>query len=125
MKHFTAATIAVALSVALVGCGSGNKSDNKTPTSTSTSTSTSTTTTTTSATRGAHANKTIADYIVENKITETYPPRRSRSHHRFASAPGLADRTEQPHVLRRHRSNAARGSHQSAHDRGDRLEAHR
>ncbi|GBG40688.1 envelope biogenesis lipoprotein LpqN [Mycobacterium montefiorense] len=71
MKHFTAATIVVALSLAVVGCGSGGKSETKTSTSTSTSTSTTTTTTTTSATPGAHANKSIADYVVENKITET------------------------------------------------------
>ncbi len=64
MKYFTAATVTVALGLALVGCGS-NK------TSPSTSTSTSTTTSTTSATPGAQAHKTIADYVTENHITET------------------------------------------------------
>jgi hypothetical protein len=72
MKPSSAATVAVALSLALVGCGSGSKSDTtNSSTTTSTSTSTSTLTTTTSTTAGAHANKSIADYIVENKITET------------------------------------------------------
>src|SRR6201993_1620069 len=70
MKHLTAATITVALSLALVGCGSSNKTSPSTSTSTSISTST-TTTAATSATPGAQANKTIADYIVENHITET------------------------------------------------------
>src|ERR1700740_473948 len=69
MKHLTAATITVALSLALVGCGSSNKTSPST--STPTSISTATTTTATSATPGAQANKTIADYIVENHITET------------------------------------------------------
>ena len=50
MKYLTAATAAVALSLAFVGCGSDNKSDNNT-TSTSTSTP------------GARPNKTVADYI--------------------------------------------------------------
>lgn len=71
MKQLTGAAVAVALSLALVGCGSGGKSDSKTSTSTSTSTSSSTTTETTSATSSAHANKSIADYIVENRINET------------------------------------------------------
>lgn len=70
MKVFTAATATLALSLALVGCGSGNKSDTKTSTSTSTSTTTLTSTTTSTA-PGAQAHKTIADYVVENKITET------------------------------------------------------
>src|ERR1700757_4903232 len=70
MKHLTAATITVALSLALVGCGSSNKTSPSTSTSTSISTST-TTTAATSATPGAQANKTIADYITENHITET------------------------------------------------------
>ena len=67
MKHLTAATITVALSLALVACGSSNK----TSPSTSTSTSTSTTTSATSATPGAQASKTIADYVRDNHITET------------------------------------------------------
>jgi hypothetical protein len=71
MKHLTAATVTVALGLALVGCGSGNKTSTSTSTSISTSTSTSTTTSTTSATPGAQANKTIADYITDNHITET------------------------------------------------------
>jgi Probable lipoprotein LpqN len=65
MKQLTAATITVALSVALVACGSSNKS------STSTSTSTSTTTSTTSATPSAQGGPTIADYVRDNHITET------------------------------------------------------
>src|SRR6516165_1436192 len=69
MKHFTAATIAVALGLALVGCGSSNKTS--TSTSTSTSPSTSTTTSTTSATPGAHASPTIDDYLRDSHITET------------------------------------------------------
>ena len=50
--------------------GSDKKSDDH-KTSTSTSTSTSTTAGTTSATPAAQANKTVADYITENHITET------------------------------------------------------
>jgi hypothetical protein len=68
MKYFTAAIATTALSLALVGCGSDNKSST---TSTSTSTSTSATSSATSAAPGAQAHKTIADYITENKITET------------------------------------------------------
>jgi Probable lipoprotein LpqN len=73
MKHWTAATIAVALGLALVGCGSSNKTSPSTSTSASTSTSTSTSTKTsaTSATPGAKAGPTIADYISDNHITET------------------------------------------------------
>ena len=71
MKHFTAATITVALGLALVGCGSSNKTSPSTSTSTSTSTSVSTTTSTTSATPGAQAGPTIADYVRDNHITET------------------------------------------------------
>src|SRR6201997_4359809 len=72
MKHLTAATITVALGLALVGCGSSNKtSPSSTSTSTPTSASPSTKTSATSATPGAQANKTIADYITENHITET------------------------------------------------------
>ncbi len=74
MKYLTAATATVALSLALVGCDSDKKSDDHTTsTSTSTSTSASTTTTSpaTSPTPGAQQNKTIADYITENHITET------------------------------------------------------
>ena len=73
MKYVSAATVTVALSLALVGCGSDNKSDDhKTSTSSSTSTSTSTTTTSSAtATPGAQANKTVADYISANHITET------------------------------------------------------
>jgi hypothetical protein len=71
IKHWTAATIAVTLTLALAGCGSDKKSDDsKTSTSSSSSTST-TTTTTTSAAPNAHAHKTIANYIIENKIIET------------------------------------------------------
>jgi Probable lipoprotein LpqN len=74
MKYFTAAIATGALGLALVGCGSDNKSST---TSTSTSTSTSATSASgatssaASAAPGAQAHKTIADYITENKITET------------------------------------------------------
>jgi hypothetical protein len=71
MRYFTAVIAAAALGLALVGCGSDNKSST---TSASTSTSTSTSAATSSATSaapGAQAHKTIADYITENKITET------------------------------------------------------
>src|SRR5258705_4897771 len=68
MKVFAAAIATVALSVALVGCGSDDKSGTKTTTSTSTSTSTSTAT---SSPPGAQPHKTIADYVIDNKITET------------------------------------------------------
>jgi Probable lipoprotein LpqN len=72
MKYLTAATATVAVSLALVGCGSEKKSDDqKTSTSTSASTSTTTTSPATSATPGAQPNKTVADYITENHITET------------------------------------------------------
>ncbi len=74
MKYFTAAIATGALGLALVGCGSDNKSST-TSTSTSTTTSTSATSgatsSATSAAPGAQAHKTIADYITENKITET------------------------------------------------------
>jgi Probable lipoprotein LpqN len=71
MKVLTAAIATVALTVALAGCGD-KKTETKTSTSTTTSTSTSTSTsTTTSTTPGAQAHKTIADYVTENKITET------------------------------------------------------
>jgi Probable lipoprotein LpqN len=63
MRHSTAATTIVTLSLALVGCGSDNKA--------STSTSTSRTTAATSATPGAQARKTIADYTTENHIAQT------------------------------------------------------
>jgi Probable lipoprotein LpqN len=70
MKHLTAAIATVALSLALVGCGSNNKSG--TPSSsTSTSASASATSSATSTAPGAQAHKTIADYISDNKITET------------------------------------------------------
>jgi hypothetical protein len=78
MKRLTAATgagiTAIALSLALVGCGSDSKTESTT--SSKTSTSTSTTTTTTSAASpttpaAAGPNKTIQDYITENKIVET------------------------------------------------------
>jgi hypothetical protein len=69
MKFFMAAIATAALGLALVGCGSENKSGT---TSTSTNTSTSTATSSaTSPTPGAQAHKTIADYIKDNKITET------------------------------------------------------
>jgi hypothetical protein len=68
MKDLTAIIATVALSLTLVGCGSGTKTETKTSTSTSTSTTTSAAT---STTPGAQANKTIADYIKENNITET------------------------------------------------------
>jgi hypothetical protein len=72
MKHLTVATISVALGLALVGCGSDHKSDtNKTSTSTSTTSTTTTTTAATSSTPSAQSNKSIADYITENHITET------------------------------------------------------
>jgi Probable lipoprotein LpqN len=81
MKRLTAATgagiTAIALSLALVGCGSDSKTESTTSSTTSTSaaTSTSTTTQTTSAAAptpaAAGPNKTIQDYITENKIVET------------------------------------------------------
>ncbi|MGA9360762.1 MAG: LpqN/LpqT family lipoprotein [Mycobacterium sp.] len=71
MKYFAAAIATGALGLALVSCGSDNKSST-TSTSTSTSTATSAATSSpTSAAPGAQAHKTIADYITENKITET------------------------------------------------------
>ncbi|MCV7049357.1 LpqN/LpqT family lipoprotein [Mycobacterium heidelbergense] len=72
MKHLIAATIAVALGLAVVGCGSNNKTSPSTSTSTSASTSASASATSaTTAAPGAQANKTIADYVRENHITET------------------------------------------------------
>ena len=72
MKYFTAAIATVALSLTLVGCGSDNKSATKTSTSTSTSTSTTTVTSSgTSTAPAAGAKYTIADYVKDNKITET------------------------------------------------------
>jgi len=75
MKHLTAATVAVALSLALIGCGSGNKSGDEASASTSSSTSTSPSTSATSSETGAApaagANYTIADYVKDNHITET------------------------------------------------------
>ncbi|MFZ1178498.1 MAG: LpqN/LpqT family lipoprotein [Mycobacterium sp.] len=72
MKHLIAATITVALSLALIGCGSDIKSSNKTSTSTSTSTLTSTSTSSvTSTAPAAGAKYTIADYVRDNHITET------------------------------------------------------
>lgn len=61
MKAFTVVIAAVTLTLTLVGCGtSGNKSSTETSTSTTTST-----------TASARTHRTIADYIVENKIIET------------------------------------------------------
>ena len=72
MKHLTLATISVALSLALVGCGQDHKSGDKTSTSTSTTTSTaSSTPSQTSAAPAAQAKYTIADYVKDNKISET------------------------------------------------------
>lgn len=72
MKHLTAATITVALSLALVACGSDNKSSPPTSTSTSKSTSKSTTSTAaTSSTPAAQVGPTIADYVRDNHIAET------------------------------------------------------
>lgn len=74
MKDLTAIVATVAVSLALAGCHAETKTEVKTSNSTSTSTSTSTVTSSapaTSSTPGAQANKTIADYIVENHITET------------------------------------------------------
>jgi Probable lipoprotein LpqN len=72
MKYFTAAIATVALSVALVGCGANSKSETKTSTSAATSTSTKTVTSSgTSTAPAAGAKYTIADYIKDNKITET------------------------------------------------------
>jgi hypothetical protein len=70
MKHLTAATVTVALGLALVGCGS-NKTSTSTSTPASTSTSTSASTAATSATPGAQAGPTIADYVRDGHITET------------------------------------------------------
>jgi hypothetical protein len=69
MTYFTAGIATVALSLALVACGS-NKSST-TSTSTSTSASTSATSSVTSTAPAAGAKYTIADYIKDNKITET------------------------------------------------------
>jgi Probable lipoprotein LpqN len=63
----TAATIVVALSLALVGCGSDNKPANKT----STSTSTSTTSSAASTAPASGAKYTIADYVRDSHLTET------------------------------------------------------
>jgi hypothetical protein len=72
MKYFTAAIATAALGLALVGCGSDNKSGtNATSTSANTSASASATSSATSTAPGAQAHKTVADYITENKITET------------------------------------------------------
>jgi Probable lipoprotein LpqN len=70
MKYFTAAIATAALGLTLVGCGSDNKSGT-TSSSTSTSASASATSSATSTAPGAQAHKTIADYISDNKITET------------------------------------------------------
>ncbi|KZS56670.1 hypothetical protein A4G26_16755 [Mycobacterium kansasii] len=72
MKHLTAVVAVAAVSLALAGCGS--KTETKVSTSTSSTTSSSTSTTSassTSATPVAQAKKTIADYVTENRITET------------------------------------------------------
>jgi Probable lipoprotein LpqN len=71
MKYLTAATITVALGVALVGCGSDKKSSPSTSASTSASGSTPATSPATSATPGVQRHKTIDDYITENHITVT------------------------------------------------------
>lgn len=71
MKNFTAVVATAALSLTLVACHSETKTEVKTSTSTSTSTSTVTSSASTSAAPGAQAHKTIADYILENKIKET------------------------------------------------------
>jgi len=72
MKYFTAAIATAALGLTLVGCGSDNKSGtNATSSSTSTSASAPATSSATSTAPGAQAHKTIADYISDNKITET------------------------------------------------------
>jgi hypothetical protein len=70
MKYFTAAIATAALSLTLIGCGSDHKSGT-TSTSTSTSASASATSSATSTAPDAQAHKTIADYIKDNKITET------------------------------------------------------
>jgi Probable lipoprotein LpqN len=79
MKRLTAATgagiTAIALSLALVGCGSDSKTESttssKTPTSTSAAAPTSTSAAAPTTPAAAGANKTIQDYINENKIVET------------------------------------------------------
>jgi Probable lipoprotein LpqN len=80
MKRMTAATgagiTAIALSLALVGCGSDSKTASTTSSTASTSTSTTTSTTTStsaapSTPAAAGPNKTIQDYITQNKIVET------------------------------------------------------
>ena len=81
MKTLTAATgagiAAIALSLALVGCGSDAKTSTSTSASASTSAATSSSEAATSSdepttsTEAAGPNKTIQDYITENKIQET------------------------------------------------------
>jgi hypothetical protein len=79
MRRLTAATgagiTAIALSLALVGCGSDSKTESTTSSKTSTSTSAAAPTSTSAAASttpaAAGANKTIQDYITENKIVET------------------------------------------------------
>ncbi|OBI95999.1 hypothetical protein A5660_08865 [Mycobacterium alsense] len=71
MKHLTAATITVALSLALVACGSENQSSPSTSTSASTSTTTSKSTAATTSTPAAQVGPTIADYVRDNHIDET------------------------------------------------------
>jgi hypothetical protein len=66
----------IALSLGLVGCGSDTKTESSTSASASTSTETSTKTTTskaspTTSAEAAAPNKTISDYVTENKIQET------------------------------------------------------
>lgn len=70
MKHLTAATVTVALSLALVGCGSDHKSGNQSSTSTSTTTSASNSASATSSAPAAGAKYTIADYVKDNLIAE-------------------------------------------------------
>lgn len=60
----TAGLAAFALSVALVGCGSDTKTESNTSTSTTTSTTTS------RSAQAAVPNKTIKDYLQENKIVQ-------------------------------------------------------
>ncbi|CAN5595238.1 LpqN/LpqT family lipoprotein [soil metagenome] len=79
MKRLTAATgaglAAIALSFALAGCGSDTKTESSTASSTSKSSETSKTSTSKAApstsAEAAGPNKTISDYITENKIKET------------------------------------------------------
>ncbi len=74
MKRLTAATGAgvtvLALSLALVGCGSDDKASSSSSSDSASSTASSSAAAPTTSAPAAGAQKTISDYIAENKITE-------------------------------------------------------